>query len=510
MNKNIKKFFNYVNGEWHSGSGKFLESINPARHLEVVGHGMAFTEQEVGKAVTAADRAYDLWRDMSLPKRAEYFRRLILKLGDPEDQNNSTISDLAKLISLECGKTLNEARADVVEGMHMIDTVFARGRLPIGDRVPSEFQDKLCYTERMPRGVTAVISPWNFPFAIPWWMMGPALIMGNTVVFKPAEQTALVGYKIAEMCSEVGFPPGVINVVHGRGEVGEALVRDQRVRQVLFTGSYEVGRKIKRICAEDDELDKMLIAETGSKSGLIIFDDMFDNEDLLALASTATYQSAFRTTGQRCVSAGRVFVPRKNTTVFVNRLMHDIESKVRAGDPFDAQTFMGPLIDSDAVKKVETYNELVREYKKGVSILLPGETDLSTGYFAKPFVYLMDRYDSNLRTMTEEVFGPHIAIIPVDDVDEAVRSFADAPYNLAMSVLTQTNRWHEVFRRLRHKGLFYVNLPHVGAEVQLPFGGTRRSGTGMPSAVEMFNHVSHPVAVTINMGSDIRMAQGLK
>lgn len=500
----------YINGELVEGEGEELKSVNPSKHSEIVAAGGEAIPQQVAEAVAAADRAYDAWRDTPLPKRAEYFRRLMLLLGDPEDKDNEDINGIAGLISDECGKTYNEARADVVEGVHMIDSCFARGRMSIGERIPSEFADKVLYTERMPRGVTAVIAPWNFPFAIPWWMIGPALMMGNTVVFKPAEQTAFVGQMIARMCDEAGFPPGVINLIHGKGQVGEALVRDRRVRQVLFTGSYEVGRRIKRICAEDDDLDKMLVAETGSKSGLIILEDMFDSEELVTFASRATYQSAFRTTGQRCVSAGRVFVPRKFLNAFVDRVVPDIQANVRAGDPFEAKTFMGPLVDLDGLKKVEYYRDLVRAHSKGVSVLLPGNTDVSIGYFADPFVYTVDKYDSSLRTMREEVFGPHLAIIPVEDADEAVRCFEDAPFNLAVAVVTRTiSRWHQIFRKMRHKAIFYVNLPNIGAEVQMPFGGTRRSGTGMPSGAEMFNNVCHPVSVTINTGEQIKLAQGL-
>jgi aldehyde dehydrogenase (NAD+) len=501
---------NYINGEWREGSGDELETRNPSRTKEILARGQEATPDEVSQAIEAADRAYDEWRLTPAPKREEYFYRLLVKLGDPEDLNNAVVNDLAKGVTAECGKTLNEGRADVVEGIHMLRLVAAQGRRAIGEVMPSEIPEKFAYTERLPRGVTAVISPWNFPFAIPWWMIGPALMMGNTVVFKPAEQTALIGQRIVELCEGVGFPPGVINMVHGKATTGKALVGDPRVRSVLFTGSYEVGREIKMVCAQDDELDKLAVLETGSKSGLIALDDAD-----LSLAADATYKSAFKTTGQRCVTGSIVYVPRQKAQHFTDLLMQYIEEHVRAGDPFDSETFMGPLIDEQGVEKVAFYNDLVRKAAskrggKGVSILMDGEMDTSEGNFAEPFVYVVDRYDPDLRTMREEVFGPHLAIVLVDDADEAIRCFESAPYSLAMSVITQSLRYYEIFRKMRHRGLCYVNLPTIGAEVQLPFGGTRRSGAGMPSAADMFNHVSHPVAVTVNTGSEIKMAQGLK
>lgn len=500
---------NYINGKWQEGSGEKFRSVNPAHLTEVLAEGNEATSGDVLSAVVAADVAYDKWRLTPPPKREEYFYRLLVKLGDPEDLGNEVIKELASLVSRECGKTLNEARADVVEGIHMIRVCAARGREPIGENIPSEFAEKLCYTERDPRGVTAVISPWNFPFAIPWWNIGPALMMGNTVVFKPAEQTALVGQRIVELCNEVGFPPGVINLVHGGAATGESLVRNPLVRSVLFTGSYEVGRKIKLACAEDDELDKLAVLETGSKSALIIFDDAG-----LLLASDATMKSAFKTTGQRCVSAGRVFVPRNMVSSFADRLMQDIEGNVREGDPLDPGTFMGPLIDQQGAGKVSLYNELVRiaarQSRKGITILMDGgEISTAPGYFAKPFVYVVHQYSAGLRPLREEVFGPHLAIIAIDDLDEAVRYYEDAPYSLALSLITPSMRWRKVAREVRHKGMVYVNGPTIGAEVQLPFGGTRRSGTGMSSAAYMFDNVSHPVAYTVNTADTIRLAQGL-
>lgn len=505
----LERLQNFIRGEWADGHGKPFNSINPASHRTVLADGNEASSEDVVRAIQAADQTYDSWRMLTPVQREEYFYRFLEIFGDPTNPSNEKVAEVAKLVASECGKTLNESRADVVEGIHMIRLCASRGRLPIGDHMPSEFPEKLLLTERVPRGVTAVITPWNFPFAIPWWLLGPSLIMGNTVVFKPAEQTALVGQKIVELCAQAGFPPGVINLVHGDAIPGKTLVAHPSVRSVLFTGSYEVGRAIKQKCAEDDALDKIAVLETGSKSAVIVLPDAD-----IVLAVDATYKSAFKTTGQRCVSAGRVLVPRELLTEFVDMLLKTIKQNVREGDPFDPSTFMGPLIDKQGVQKVAFYNEAVRERKKtahdSLEILLKGEMDLSKGYFAKPFVYVVPKYDPNFAPLREEVFGPHLAIIPYDTEEEALEIYEDPPYNLAVSFITQTNHWHELYRRLRHKAIVYVNLPTIGAEVQVPFGGTRRSGTGMPSAIAMFDHVTHPISITLNTSSTIRLAQGLK
>ncbi|OGZ58158.1 MAG: hypothetical protein A2827_02960 [Candidatus Spechtbacteria bacterium RIFCSPHIGHO2_01_FULL_43_30] len=508
MTSIVVRLRNYIGGHWVDGEGDWFSSVNPTVRTSELGRGNAASSEQVKAAILAASGAYDNWRNMPRPKKEEYFYRLLLKFGDPEDPSNVRINALARLITNECGKTLNEARADVVEGIHMIRLCAGMGRRPIGDVIPSEFPEKLIYTERDPRGVTAVISPWNFPFAIPWWMMGPALMMGNTVVLKPAEQTAVVGQKIVEMCEEVGFPAGVVNLVHGMAETGKTLVSDERVRLVLFTGSYEVGRSIKQVCAEDSELDKMVVAETGSKSALIVLPDA----DLL-LAAEATSKSAFKTTGQRCVSAGRVFVPERLLSHFCDLVMDWVAQNVRTGNPLNESTFMGPLIDKEGAEKVLRYNDMVREAdsigERNVSILMEAKADMAKGNFVTPFIYLA-KNDPTFAPLVDEVFGPHLAIIPVKDVDEAVRAYESAPYSLSLSIITKGMGWRDVARRIRHKGMIYVNLPTIGAEVQAPFGGTRRSGTGMPSAADMFNHVSHPVAYTVNTSDSINLAQGLK
>ena len=289
---------NYIGGQWAEPHGDEFESVNPARFDEVIGVFPRTTAAGVTEAVAVAREAFPKWRSLSRIARGECFDRLAQLIKRDQDE-------LVELLSRESGKVLNEAKADVIEGLHMVQYVFSTARMPHGQIIASELPEKECYVLRKPKGVIAAITPWNFPFAIPLWLMGPSLMEGNTVVFKPSEDTPAIGQRLVELFDEAGFPPGVINLVHGVGDVtGEALVRHPGVDVVCFTGSYEVGSRIKRICAEDSR--KMAVCEMGSKSAVIVCDDA-----RLDLAVNAAVLSAYKTTGQRCVSAGRILVHEK-------------------------------------------------------------------------------------------------------------------------------------------------------------------------------------------------------
>jgi aldehyde dehydrogenase (NAD+) len=389
----------------------------------------------------------------------------------------------------------------VVEGLHMVQYVFGLGRMPYGEVIASEIAEKDAYTRRKPWGVVGVITPWNFPFAVPLWMLGPSLLEGNTAVFKPSEDTPAVGQRLVELFHEAGFPAGTVNLVHGAGETGEAIVKNPAVNVILFTGSYDVGKRIQEVSASMH--DRLVAAEMGGKNAVIVCDDArFD------LAVTAGIVSAFKTTGQRCVSASRILVHESLMDRYAKAYV-DTAKRLRFGDPLDAKNFAGPVIHKESVKKVLGYNELAR--KEGVKVLFDGGEIASAGAkgcYLSPFIYLSEA-KPGLRAIREEVFGPHVALIPFKNDEDAARIANDTDYGLSMAVITESYRKMRFFRDECDYGMGYVNLPCIGAEVHLPFGGVKKSGNGHPSAAGLVEAVTHKTAWTVNHGTEIKMAQGL-
>lgn len=484
----------FIDGRWHAGDA-MLENRNPARSGEVLGLFPRGTAKDAAAAVGAAKRAFPEWRRMSRIKRGELFDRLATLIARDRDA-------LAAVLSRESGKIFDEARAEVVEGLHMVQYVVGTARQPIGDCVASEIAGKDLYVRRKPRGVVAVITPWNFPFAVPLWMLAPSLLEGNTTVFKPSEETPEIGERLVALFEEAGFPAGTINLVQGLGEeVGDALVRSDDVDVVCFTGSYDVGSHIRKVAAESDH--KTCACEMGSKSAVIVCEDA-----RLDLAINAALLSAFKTTGQRCVSAGRVLVHRKLLDRFEGEFC-ERASQLKFADPFTAGAFAGPLINQASVEKVRRYNDLAKAEK--ATVLFDGShlTDVpEDGHFCGPFVYRQE-YGPSVRTIREEVFGPHLAIIPFDDDLQAIRIYNDTRYGLSMAVITEDYRRWRLFRDECDYGMGYVNLPCIGAEVHLPFGGVKRSGNGQPSAAGLIDSVTHKTSFTVNHELGITMAQGM-
>src|SRR5216684_4965099 len=316
-----------IAGRWQLPAGHHFESNNPARLDEVVGVFPAATAEEADVAVAAARLAYPDWRRTSRIHRAELFDNLAQLV-------KREVDSLAQLMARECGKVASECRAEVIEGLHMIQYVFGTGRMPIGDVLASEIPDKDAFMRRKPWGVVAVITPWNFPFAVPLWMLGPSLLEGNTAVYKPSEDTPAIGQRLVELFEEAGFPAGTINLVHGAAETGEALVRHPGVNVVLFTGSYDVGHRIGQLSAE--HYDRITACEMGSKSAVIVCEDA-----RLDLAVTSSVISAFKTSGQRCVSAGRILVAEKIFDRFAEKFVATVK-RLRIGDPLDGGNFTGP------------------------------------------------------------------------------------------------------------------------------------------------------------------------
>jgi aldehyde dehydrogenase (NAD+) len=486
---------NYIGGQWLGVNGARFESRNPARFDEVVGAFPASTAEQAGKAVAAARAAYPAWRRTSRIHRAELFDSLAQLIKRDADA-------LARLMAIECGKVVTECRAEVIEGLHMVQYVFGTGRMPIGDVLASEIPEKDAFMRRKPWGVVTVITPWNFPFAVPLWMLGPSLLEGNTAVYKPSEDTPAIGQRLVELFEEAGFPPGVLNLVHGDHVAGEALVRNPDVNVVLFTGSYDVGHHIQKVSAEF--YDRIVAAEMGSKSAVIVCADA-----RMDLAVNSALISAFKTSGQRCVSAGRVLVAERIFDEFASKLVVAAR-RLRVGDPLNAGNFTGPVIHKEAAEKVERYNALARQ--EGGEVLLEGgrmtSGEQARGCFLSPFVYRIE-HRPGVRVVREEVFGPHLAVIPFKTNEDAARIYNDTPYGLSMAVITEDYRAMRFFREECEYGMGYVNLPCIGAEVHLPFGGVKKSGNGHPSAAGLIEAVTHKTAWTVNHATEVKMAQGL-
>jgi aldehyde dehydrogenase (NAD+) len=484
-----------IGGRWESPINHHFESHNPARFGEVIGVFPEATPEEAEAAVVAARAAYPTWRRTSRIHRAELFDNLAQLV-------KRDVDSLAELMARECGKVITECKAEVIEGLHMIQYVFGTGRMPIGDVLASEIAEKDAFMRRKPWGVVAVITPWNFPFAVPLWMLGPSLLEGNTVVFKASEDTPAIGQRLAQLFEEAGFPPGVLNLLHGGGETGEALVRDPGVNVVLFTGSYDVGRRIQQLSAE--QYDRITACEMGSKSAVIVCEDA-----RLDLAVTCGILSAFKTSGQRCVSAGRILVHEKLFDRFADKFVSTAK-RLHIGDPLDRGNFTGPVIHRAAVEKVESYNELARE--EGAEVLLDGGRMIhgqhAKGCYLSPFIYRIEHHPG-VRSIREEVFGPHLALIPFKTNEDAARIYNDTEYGLSMAVITEDYRKMRFFRDECEYGMGYVNLPCIGAEVHLPFGGVKKSGNGHPSAAGLIETVTHKTAWTVNHGTEVKMAQGL-
>jgi aldehyde dehydrogenase (NAD+) len=487
---------NYINGEWQSTSQDF-ESLNPANSRETIGTAPLSTKADVDQAVAAAKHAYRSWSELSWVRRAEFvdaFAQLIKR----------DLAEISALVTRECGKPINEGRADAVEALHMAQYIAGLGRLPTGHAISSEIAAKDAYILRKSKGVVACITPWNFPSAIPLWVILPSVLAGNTVVFKPAEQTPIVAHKLMQLFDEAGFPAGVINLVHGTGEdVGDPLVKHKDVAAVLFTGSRAVGKYIQQVAAGDAY--KFVATEMGGKNATIVLEDAD-----LDIAVNACVLGAFKTSGQRCVSTSRIIVDRKIEPEFTKRYLEKVK-RIHIGDGMREETFMGPLIEAGGIEKWKLHNQKAKE--EGAEVLIDGqeltEGEYACGNFVSPFVYRFEHYKKNTFCLREEAFSPHVAIIGISGMEEAVEVYNDTDYGLAMAVITEDYRKWRWVRDHAEFGLGYVNLPSIGAEVHLPFGGVKASGNGHPGAEGILESVTHRVAFTVNHAKEIVMAQGL-
>jgi acyl-CoA reductase-like NAD-dependent aldehyde dehydrogenase len=458
-----QRFKNYIGGEWVDASGgETFESIVPANG-EPIGEFPRSTPEDVDRAVAAAKEAFQSWRLVPAPKRAEVLYRFANLLVQHKD-------DLTDLMSREMGKVKAEAGGDVQEAIDMTLYMAGEGRRLFGQTTPSELPDKFQMSVRMPVGVVGVITPWNFPIAIPSWKIAPALVCGNTVVFKPAEDTPLLAERFVELLAEAGLPAGVVNVVHGFGEeVGEAIVKHPDVPVITFTGSRETGVRVTKAAA--DQL-KVVHLELGGKNAIIVMDDAN-----LDLAVDGIVWSAFGTSGQRCTAASRVIVHEQVYAELQKRVVAAAE-RMRLGPGWEDETDLGPVINRAAIEKIHSYTGIGKD--EGATLLTGGEpasgNGLDDGFYYRPTIF--GDVAPDMRIAQEEIFGPTTALIPVKDFDEAIRVANGVKYGLSSSIFTQdVNRAFRAMRELQ-TGITYINAGTTGAEVHLPFGGTKDTGNG--------------------------------
>ncbi len=459
----VREFQNYIGGEWvGAASGETFESTSPADG-ETIGVFPKSAAEDVDRAVAAAKAAYEDWRLVPAPKRGEILFRFAQLLVEAKDE-------LTELMTHEMGKVWAEAGGDVQEAIDMSYYMGGEGRRLFGQTTPSELRDKFQMSVRMPIGVIGVITPWNFPIAIPSWKIAPALVAGNTVVFKPATDTPALGQRFVELLDEAGVPKGVVNVVHGGGgAVGERLVAHPDVRVISLTGSRETGVRVLQAAAEGL---KHVHLELGGKNAIIVMEDAD-----LDIAVDGIVWSAFGTSGQRCTAASRVIAHESVYGELATRIVERAEA-MRLGPGWEDDTDVGPVINKPALEKIHSYTEIGQG--EGAELLTGGEIaadgDLAKGFYYRPTVF--GGVEPDMRIAQEEIFGPVLSLISVKDEAEAVRVSNGIRYGLSSSIFTRdVNR---AFRALRdlEAGITYVNAGTIGAEVHLPFGGTKDTGNG--------------------------------
>jgi len=505
---------NYIKRNFMNSEEESFEKMNPSTG-EVLGSFPKTSEETVNETIGFAREAFKHWKKESRIKRADFMFKVAQIIERRRDQ-------VAKAITLETGKSYNESIAEVNEALHMAQYAFSSGRNPQGEAIASELAEKDSYMLRKPKGVVAIISPFNFPVAIgAFWCAAPALVEGNTVVLKPSEDAPYSSQLCAEIYHEAGIPAGVFNILHGEGETGDALAHGD-VDHICFTGSAEVGQHIRKVAAES--WHKTTSCEMGSKSAVIILDDAD-----LGLALDAAVASAFKLSGQRCVSASRIIVHKDIMKDFLELFVARVK-KLKTGDPLttsgikggvlagdelvdvhlagdDSGIDYGPLINQEGLDKVVRYNEMVFNDPEA-HVKLRGEVLEREGFFITPTVYVTEWRD--VPYLKNEVFGPHVAIIPFETTEHAIHIYNDTDYGLAVGVITNDFRKARTFRDELDAGMIYWNGGSIAAESHLAFGGVKKSGNGFPSAARTFRAVTHEISWTVNHSESLSFPQGMK
>lgn len=489
-----RTFKNFIGGHWVAPStGRWIENRNPADTTDLIGRFPDSGAKDVAAAVASAKRGFEQWRRTPAPARGDVLRRLGELLAAHKEE-------LADGMTREMGKVLAETRGDVQEG---IDTAFyaaTEGRRLFGHTVPSELRDKWAMSYRRPIGVAGLITPFNFPLAIPTWKMFPALVCGNAVILKPSEDVPHTAHRLVELLLEAGLPPEVVQLVHGRGATaGRVLVEHPDVAVISFTGSTATGASIGETCGR---MHKRLSLEMGGKNAMIVMDDAD-----LDLALDGVLWGAFGTTGQRCTATSRLILHRKIHDRFVARLA-DAAGRLRLGDGRQAGTDVGPLIHERARGKVEDYVRLGHE--EGLELVLGGKRPSGErtrrGWFYRPTIFAGAR--AAHRLAQEEIFGPVLTVLRVRSLDEAIRVNNSVKYGLSSSLYTRDV--NAAFRALQalDTGISYVNAPTIGAEAHLPFGGVKQTGNGhREGGWEVYEFYSETKVCYVDYSGTLQRAQ---
>lgn len=458
-----KKLLNYIDGEWcESSSGKFVDVLNPANG-KVLGKVTQSTEKDVDRAVQAAKKAQKEWRLVPAPERAEYLYAIANLLKERKEE-------LSQILTSEMGKVIDEARGEVQEAIDMAYYMAGEGRRLFGDTVPSELRNKFAMSVRVPIGVAGLITPWNFPIAIASWKSFPALVSGNAVVWKPATETPIIAYEFAKIFEEAGLPKGLLNLVNGSGrEVGNAMVEHPDIDLISFTGSNEVGSAIN---ARAGELLKRTSLEMGGKNAVIVLEDAD-----LDLAVDGILWGAFGTSGQRCTATSRIIVHQDVKEALENKLVERI-GELSLGDGSDESVKVGPVINRASLGEIHEYVKI--GLAEGATLLAGGsmvtDSGLITGNFYAPTIFTNATVD--MRIAQEEIFGPVVSIIPVKSLEEAIEVNNSVKFGLSSSIFTSNvNLAFQAMRDL-DTGIVYINAGTTGAEIHLPFGGTKGTGNG--------------------------------
>ncbi|MEP7212004.1 MAG: aldehyde dehydrogenase family protein [Acidobacteriota bacterium] len=457
-------FRSYIDGQWlDSVSGRTVPNRNPANINDIIGTSELCTREEARRAVETAYAAFKGWKRTPAPARG----RIIAKAARLMEERKE---ELAQMLTREEGKTISEARGELTRAINVVEFCAGESRRMNGETIPSELPANFAYTIKEPHGVVACITPWNFPIAIPAWKIAPALVAGNTVVFKPATITPGTAVMLTEIFNEAGLPPGVLNLVLGSGsEAGDEIVNHPAVRAISFTGSNEIGIKLYQQAAARGI---PVQAEMGGKNPVVVLEDC-DME--LAVESTA--QGAFGSTGQRCTATSRAVVVDQIADEFVERIVERAKS-FKLGDGSDAATHIGPSVDEGQFDTVLKYMDIGRE--DGAELKCGGKRasgdGLDDGYFVEPTVF--DRVTPDMRIAREEIFGPVLSVLRVKNFEEAMIVANDSEYGLSSSVFT--NDANNIYRFIDEieTGMTHVNSPTTGGEAHIPFGGTKSTGIG--------------------------------
>ncbi len=492
--KRSATYYNYIGGEWvKSASGEWFDNINPADTSDVVGRFPKSNEEDVNRAVDAAKSAATRWRRTPAPKRAE----ILFRLGEILRANKD---EFTREMTREMGKVMKEAGGDVQEAIDCTYYTAGEGRRLHGFTTPAEMPNKFAMCVRQPVGISGLITPFNFPMAIPSWKLIPALVCGNTVVIKSGEDVPLSTINLVKSCEEAGIPKGVVNVVNGFGDAGAALVNHKDVRLISFTGSTDTGRIIAEKCAADN---KIVSLEMGGKNAIIVMDDAdVDN------AVEGSLWGAFGTSGQRCTASSRLVVHKKVYKKFCEKLVERVK-KLKVGNGLDPKTEVGPVINQKQMEKILGYIEIGKTQDKAT--LACGGNRLTkgaykNGWFIEPTVFT--DVARNHRVGQEEIFGPVTSVIPFSTLEEAIDIVNDVKYGLSSAIYTQdVNRAFYAMQEL-YTGICYINSATIGAEVHLPFGGTKGTGNGHREAgTQVLDIFSEWKAIYVDYSGKLQKAQ---